>query len=165
VRRVGGLLVRAEQSGANAVLVTCSSIGECVDHAGAFVSIPVRRIDAPMAASAVRRGGPIAVAATLQSTLNPTVALLRNEAQRRGKRPRIKIALFDKAFQALSHGDLNHHDQIVQNGLLRLTAQCSTLVLAQASMARVAASLDIPADVKVLVSPESGVAQMKRLMA
>ena len=64
-RRVTGLVVRAEQAGADAALITCSSIGGCADIAARLVSIPVRRIDRPMAAQAVRRGGTVAVAATL----------------------------------------------------------------------------------------------------
>ena len=52
-RTVSDLVVSAERSGADAVLITCSSISPCVDVARRLVSIPVFKIDEPMALEAV----------------------------------------------------------------------------------------------------------------
>lgn len=165
MRRVVNLVVQAEAGGADAVLVTCSSIGSCVEPAAKLVSIPVRRIDTPMAAAAVRRGGRLAVAATVRTTLEPTVALIRELAARRGKRVRIEPALFSKAFQAVTSGKPELHDKILRKGLAKLAGACGTIVLAQASMARALPSLDLPRGVKILTSPETGIAQMRRARA
>ena len=164
VRRVTGLVVRAERGGADAALITCSSIGECAEAASRLVSIPVRRVDAPMAAAAVRRGGTVGVAATLPTTLQPTMGLLRDEARRRKRRIRIVTALFDEAFRAVVSGHPERHDAILRKGLARLMARCRTVLLAQASMARVVPSLEIPKGTKILTSPETGVAQMARVL-
>jgi len=165
VRRVCDLVILAERGGADAVLVTCSSIGPAVDAARGLVAIPVRRVDGPMAASAARRGGRIGVAATVATTLEPTAALIRDESRRRGKRVRIIRALFAGAFDARMAGDPARHDEIVRRGLAELAERVDTIVLAQATMARVASKLDLPARVRVLSSPESGVRQMRRLLA
>lgn len=164
VQRVCELVVLAERGGADAVLITCSSLGPSLEAAARLVRVPVRRIDAPMAAQAVRRGGRVAVAATVRSTLDPTVSLIRAEAGRRNKRLRVETALFAKAFDARVAGNPDEHDRILEKGLSALAARCRTLVLAQASMARVAAKLSLPKGVKLLTSPESGIAQMKRLL-
>ena len=52
------------------------SISPCADDAKELVDIPVIKIDEAMARSAVAQGERIGVAATLRSTLDPTVALL-----------------------------------------------------------------------------------------
>lgn len=52
--RVAGHLRHLADSGADAVLVTCSSIGEAAEEAAAALRIPVIRVDAAMAAESVR---------------------------------------------------------------------------------------------------------------
>ncbi len=76
-RHVGHLI----DSGATAVLVTCSSIGEAAESAAAEVSVPVLRVDEPMAREAASTGGRITVLATLRSTLAPTTKLIRRYAE------------------------------------------------------------------------------------
>jgi Asp/Glu/hydantoin racemase len=67
--------------GAVAVLATCSSIGPAVVIVSQLVDVPVLRIDEPMASAAIETGRRIGVLATVASTLNPTVDLLRRRAQ------------------------------------------------------------------------------------
>ncbi|WP_347977862.1 hypothetical protein [Microbacterium sp. ProA8] len=70
--------------GATAVLVTCSSIGEAATDAAAAVGVPLVRVDAAMAAEAVRRAragqGRVLVLATLAATLGPTSRLVEAAA-------------------------------------------------------------------------------------
>lgn len=161
-RRVAAYAGFAEESGAAAVLVTCSSIGEAAEEARAEVGIPVYRVDAPMAAeadAAAAAGGRIGVLATLAATLGPTRDLLRREA--RGPRE-IRESVCPGAFEALRNGDADRHDAIVAAEARRLAAEVDVLVLAQASMARVVATL--PADqvpATILTSPRSGVRQLR----
>lgn len=158
-RRVAAYAGYAEESGAAAVLVTCSSIGEAAEEARAEVGIPVYRVDAPMAAEAVAGGGRIGVLATLAATLGPTRDLLRREA---GGPREIRESVCPGAFEALRNGDADRHDAIVAAEARRLAAEVDMLVLAQASMARVVATL--PADqipARILTSPRSGVRQLR----
>src|SRR4029453_3870581 len=85
----------AEESGAQALLVSCSSIGEAPTAAQDFVSLPVLRIDTPMAGLAVESGARIGVLATLSATLGPTTRLVRDSAQRRNKKPAITARTVD----------------------------------------------------------------------
>lgn len=159
-RRVAAYAGYAEESGAAAVLVTCSSIGEAAEEARASVGIPVYRVDAPMAAEAVATGGRVGVLATLAATLRPTGDLLRRESG--AASPEIVESVCPGAFEALRSGDTERHDAIVGAEVRRLAAEVDVLVLAQASMARVVANLpagEVPA--RVLTSPRSGVRQLR----
>ncbi|WP_200210994.1 aspartate/glutamate racemase family protein [Micromonospora coerulea] len=161
-RRVAAYAAFAEESGATAVLVTCSSIGEAAEQARAEVGIPIYRVDEPMAAQAVTAGGRIGVLATLAATLQPTRDLLRRTAGERGEPCKIRESVCPGAFDALRDGDASRHDEIVAAEVCRLAAEVDVLVLAQASMARVVDRL--PAEqvpVPVLTSPRSGVRQLR----
>jgi len=56
--RVASHLRHLADSGADAILVTCSSIGEAAEAAAASLDIPVVRVDAAMAAEAARLASP-----------------------------------------------------------------------------------------------------------
>src|ERR1700744_4684953 len=79
-RRVASHIAAAEAAGADAILVTCSSIGPAVEAAAFFTGVPLLRVDQPMADQAVRTGARIGVIATLPTTLNPTTDLVHRRA-------------------------------------------------------------------------------------
>jgi Asp/Glu/hydantoin racemase len=165
-RRVAGYAAFAEESGAEAVLVTCSSIGEAAEHARAEVNIPIYRVDEPMAEQAVAAGRRVGVLATLTATLQPTVNLLRRNAGADGQRHEFRESVCPGAFDALQGGDADRHDEIVAAEARRLAGEVDVLVLAQASMARVLERL--PAGeiaVPVFTSPRSGVRQLRAFAA
>lgn len=150
----------------SAVLVTCSSIGEAAEQARAHVRIPVHRIDEPMAAEAVAAGRRIGVLATLSATLQPTRDLLLRKAAEQEEPPLIQESVCPGAFEALRSGATGEHDAVVAAEVRRLAAEVDVLVLAQASMARVADAL--PADevpVPVLTSPRSGLRPLRSFAA
>jgi Asp/Glu/hydantoin racemase len=65
-------VLSAVDAGADAVLVTCSSIGPAVEATRPFCPVPLFRIDEEMADRAIATGPRIGVLATLKSTLEPT---------------------------------------------------------------------------------------------
>jgi Asp/Glu/hydantoin racemase len=156
----------AEESGARALLVSCSSIGEAATAVQDFVSIPVLRIDTPMAELAVLSGDRIGVLATLFATLGPTTRLVQDSAKRQNKKPTITARKVDGAFYALRAGDRAMHDRLLLAAFSDLAAECDVVVLAQASMARVIEhTLDQPGGPTVLASPDSGMTQLSALFA
>jgi Asp/Glu/hydantoin racemase len=134
--------VAAESAGADFVLVTCSSIGPAVEVVATMVDIPVLRVDQPMADRAVSLGPRIGVTATLPTTLAPTADLIERRAAAAGRQIQIKSRLCAGAFESLMNGDPARHDAMVAAALQELAAEVDVIVLAQASMARVADSLD-----------------------
>ena len=169
-RRVCELIVRAEQGRADVIMLTCSSISPCVDVGRPLVSVPVLKVDEPMADKAVRLAtksaqvGIIGVAATVPTTLRPTVALIRERAAARKRRVRIPTALCSAAFQAGQAGHTQKHDALVSRGIERLAKRCKVVVLAQASMARVLPSLASVEGVTVLSSPRLAVMHARRFL-
>lgn len=165
-RRVVDHIMSAADSGAVAVLATCSSIGPAVEIASQLVDVPVLRIDEPMALAAIESGRRIGVLATVISTLNPTVDLLRRCAQRLEKDVELTPVLRDAAFTAMRSGDGARHDEIIGEALMDLAVDVDVIVLAQASMARVVATLEPGAlSVPVFSSPRSGMAGLASALA
>jgi Asp/Glu/hydantoin racemase len=162
-RRLIGMVESAGLAGADAVLVTCSSIGEAVTTAAKLFDFPVLRVDEAMAEEAIERGNRIGILATLQTTLEPTASLVRRKGN--GKGIEIVDHLCEGAFTALMAGDSKTHDEIVKGALLNEMRGTDVVVLAQASMARVVAAME-PGVLKmpVLSSPELGVQRMAEVL-
>ncbi len=153
-RRVAQHVASAESAGADYILVTCSSIGRAVEMAAGLSSVPVLRVDQPMADQAVQIGVRIGVIATLPTTLEPTADLIERRAQKAGKRIELASMLCEGAFEALMSGDAPRHDATVARALQELSSRVDVIVLAQASMARVVEGL-APEErrVPILASP------------
>lgn len=165
-RRLVQHIASAQEAGADVAMVTCSSIGPAVEMSRPFVSIPVLRVDEPMADEAMRLGRRIGVAATLRTTLEPTVGLLRARADAMGKQIDVISRLCEGAFDAVVAGDAETHDTIVAGALQDLRSRVDVVVLAQASMARVADS--VPAggrSVPILSSPRLAVQNLAAVLA
>jgi aspartate/glutamate racemase len=142
-------------TGADAVMVTCSSIAEAAEAAAAAVDVPVLRVDRAMAERAVEIAGAgrVAVLATLPTTLGPTERLLRRLAA--GTGTVVDSTLVEGAVAARDAGDPDEHDRLVRSAVDRAAAGADVVVLAQASMA---AALDHRAapPVPVLESVSTG---------
>jgi Asp/Glu/hydantoin racemase len=126
--------------GVDAVLVTCSSVGDVVDEIASEVDVPVLRVDRAMAERAITLGSIVGVLATLPTTLAPTTTLVEAAAREAGRDITVVSRLCDGAFAALDRGDGARHDAIVAEELDRLAREVDVVVLAQASMARIAAA-------------------------
>lgn len=164
MRRLLGMIWSAVDAGAEAVLVTCSSLGSAIDAAQPFCPVPLVRIDKGMALEAVAGHARIGVLATLPSTLAPTAALIRVTAQETGAEScTIESRLCEGAFERLAQGDTEGHDQMVAEALTALAPQVDVIVLAQASMARAAGRC--AASIPILTSPEPGIAHLARVLA
>ncbi len=145
--------------GADAIVVTCSSLGTAVEATRLQCPVPLFRIDQGMAEEAVARGARIGVLATLNTTLAPTTALIKAVAARTGKTDRqITGRVCEGAFDLLQSGDVDGHDAAVAAALVKMAGEVDVIVLAQASMAR---AMERTAGEKincpVLTSPELGV--------
>ena len=143
----------ALDDGARMLLCTCSTLGTCADQ----MNDPrVLRIDRAMARRAVAKGGRVLVAACVASTLDPTVALLREPASP-GQRetPQIETLLMADLWPHFQLGEPMVYWQGIAERLRERASAFDCIVLAQASMAGAADLLsDLP--IPVLSSPRIG---------
>ena len=142
VDRLQQHIINAEQAGAELIMVTCSSLGPAIEAVESVANVPVKRVDRAMADRAVALGSKIGVIATVSTTLQPTADLIQRRAEAAGKSIEIILCLCEGALEKLLAGELETHDRMVKNKLTELMTQVDVIVLAQASMARVADQLD-----------------------
>ncbi|TXK46081.1 Asp/Glu/hydantoin racemase [Pontibacter qinzhouensis] len=164
-RRVVDYVGSAEAAGADYIMVTCSSIGAAVEAAAALTSVPVLRVDQPMADLAVQTGSRIGVIATLPTTLGPTSDLVKRRAAAAGKEIELTSKLCEGAFEALMSGDADKHDAMVAAALKDLSGQVDVILLAQASMARVVNGLDEETKrVPIIASPPQAIKHLATVL-
>jgi len=152
-RRMCTYVQAAEESGADAILSLCSSLGPTIDVARPLVNIPVIKIDDPMAEEAARSAKRIGVMATVLTTLGPTVDLIRSKASAMNKEIHIEPTLVEGAFQILMSGDRERHDRMVAEAAQKLASKVDVIVLAQASMTRLVPTLGQKTSLRILSSP------------
>ena len=164
-KRVVNYVSSAESAGADYILVTCSSIGRAVEAADWLTSVPVLRVDQPMADLAVQTGRRIGVVATLPTTLEPTSDLVLRRAKLARKEIELTSKLCEGAFQALMSGNAALHDEMVASALRELSAKVDVILLAQASMARVVGTLtDEEKIVLIIASPPEAIKYLATIL-
>ena len=118
VERLAGHVREAALVGADAVLVTCSTVSPAVDGARAQALFPVLKIDEAMVAEAVRlaalSGGRIGVIATNPTTLAPTCALIEAHAAQAGIQVTTETYMVEGALGYLLKGNTDYHDVLVE---------------------------------------------------
>jgi len=141
----------AIQAADGPVLCSCTTIGEVAEAAGAT------RIDWPMMQEAVRIGGPVLMAYCLDSTAEPSEALLRRSFGESD--PQLICLKLEQHWPLFEAGDSDAFASALATDIKAALEQnqFSCVVLAQASMAGAAKVLRELTDVPVLASPEIAV--------
>jgi Asp/Glu/hydantoin racemase len=163
--RMVHLAQAAELAGVDVIFSACSSLGPAIDRAREVVSVPIIKIDDAMARKAVRLGSRIGVMATVPTTLDPTIDLIQDQAARAGTTVTTFPFLCEGAFELLMSGDRAGHDALVLDGAKALAPQVDLIVLAQASMSRLAPVLSQATGMEVLSSPRLAVEDLRELLA
>lgn len=153
VRRIATQMALAQEAGAEVILFTCSSTSPAVDAVRPLADVPIVKIDDAMAARAVELGPRIGLLCTSQTTVGPSEGLIRDHAAIQGREVTITPLVENDAYFALRNGDRAGHDAAVKAAAGRLAGAVDVIVLAQASMAHLAAELGETLPVPVLESP------------
>ncbi len=148
-------LLRDLSAQADAVLLTCSTLGPAVESASRDVAAPVLRVDAALAAEAVKAGGQVVVLCAVATTVEPTRRLF--EAAARATGAQIGVEVVPQAWEAFKAGESDRYRALVARAAdAARDAGARQVALAQASMAGAAALL--PAERRPLTSPTVGLA-------
>lgn len=147
------LVKRATDSGAEAVLLTCSAYSPAVPEIQTRCPVPILSADDAMLRTALTLGSRIGVVATVEAAGPTTAQLLRDNAAETGRTVDVEVRVEPAAFAALKAGAVARHDELVRAQVAALLPHCDVIVLAQISMARALAG--VPAYAKpVLSSPD-----------
>ena len=122
---------------ADAVLCTCSTLGPVVDELRSSHSNLVR-IDRPMMERATGHAGTLFIAYCLDSTLRPTLELLRSILREQSKDNTITAVSCSEAWPCFERGDMDGLAEEISHRVgqaVRAEADPGCVVLAQASMA------------------------------
>jgi Asp/Glu/hydantoin racemase len=155
-QRMYSYMSNAQAMNADYILNACSSVGEAVDVLRGMIRTPIVKVDEAMALEASRIGKRIGVVATVKTTLEPTVRLIRKKAAEQKREVTVVEQVAEGAFEALLAGNNEQHDEILKRTIVGLADEVDVVVLAQVSMARLVPSLG-ETRVPVLSSPQSGV--------
>ena len=151
-------------TGANAILFTCSAFGVAIEAARGAVTVPVLKPNEAMFDEALEAGRSLGLLSTFPPSIPSMVRELEAEATRRAARISIRSATIADAMSALQAGDAERHDRLITEATAEFK-DCDVLMLAQFSMARAAARLPRRSGQRVLTSPDSAVARLKRELA
>ena len=153
----------AEMTGADLIVVTCSTLTPVVNMIRPFVRVPLIAIDDAMGRKAVTYGEKILILATAGSTREPLTDKLLAEAEKIGKQVRIDFRDNAEAFQAMKAVQMDRHDAL----LLEMAKEISgydCVVLAQASMAHLDKKIEEICKIPVLSSPTLCLEQVKETL-
>jgi len=164
IRRMVHLAQAAEDAGVDLIFSACSSLGPSMDVARKMVDTPIIKIDDAMTQKAVTLASTIGVMATVPTTLPPTIGLLNEQSVIQGKKIETRQYLVEGAWGVLMSGDRPRYEKMVADGAKVLAPQVDLIVLAQASMSRLAPMLATEVEKEVLSSPRLAVEYVKSLL-
>ena len=158
-RRIAALAQYGIDSGANAVLYTCSAFGEAIEAVKRAQKVPVLRPNEAMLSEALLLGRRIGMLATFA----PTVPALEGELRALDPQVSVNSVCVPEAMTALEAGDGATHDRLLALAAPQLGI-CDAVILAQFSTARAREAVARAVSCPVLTSPDSAVRRLKELV-
>lgn len=143
------------------ILFTCSAFGAAIDEVATRYDVPVMKPNEAVLDAALAQGGRVGLLATHPQTLPDMTAEMESLAAERSVAMTVVPLLVEGAWADLGAGRRDAHDRAVVAAAPRL-GDCGCIVLAQFSMAPLAAEIGANTGLTVLTSPHAAVAEMKR---
>jgi aspartate/glutamate racemase len=138
----------------DAVILTCSTLGPIAGDVATSASVPVLRVDAALAAAAMRAGRRVVALCAVETTVAPTRLLF--EAAAAEKSATVEIRLVHGAWKAFKAGRIaDYHALIAEAADQAFRGGAEIVALAQASMAGAA---ELCREGSPLTSPAVGLA-------
>lgn len=151
----------AQESGAEGIIVTCTSVNEATKIIRPFLDIPIINIEEPVAEMAVEKGKKIGILATLPTSPAAIGRVIQEKADEQGKEIEIVSRVIAGAFDVLCAGDREKHDKMVRDELYKLAEEVDVIAFAQISMSLLKFdSVKVP----VCMIGASGFERIKQLM-
>lgn len=159
-RRIVNYAFMAENAGADAVMVTCTTVNEASALARPMLKVPVFNIDEPMAEEALRTGSRFGIIGSVPTSPYATQRLLTQKAAELNKDITTQIVIEEAAYAALMAGRTEEHNTIIADAMDKLAKEVDVILLGQISLARVVYDPGKP----VLQVGKSGYAEAERIL-
>ena len=151
----------AEASGADGVLVTCTSVNEATKFIRPLMNIPILNIEEPVAEMAVKNGKKIGILGSIPTSPAALGRVVQEKAAELGKEIELVPVVAEGAFDVLCAGDVKKHDEMVCESLEKLAKEVDVIAFSQISMSLI----DLPeTEVPVYRIGESGFQKIKEMM-
>lgn len=149
-----------ELTGADIIVVTCSTLTPIVELIRPFIKVPLIAIDDQMSKEAVKRGDKILILATAISTKEPLTKKLIGDANKINKNVSVDFMVNSEAFEAMKAVNMKLHDELLLSVAKDIKGY-DCVVLAQASMAHLDKKIEEVCGVPVLSSTSLCLEQIK----
>ena len=153
-------LKNAELTGADLIVVTCSTLTPHLPYLRPLISVPVIAIDDAMSKKAVSLGKKILVMATAGSTVQGTCDKLLADAEEAGVEVEIESMVFPDAFEAMKKQEMDLHDELLLKAAKNISGY-DCIVLAQASMAHLDHEIELMTEIPTVSSPRLCMEQVR----
>jgi hypothetical protein len=150
--------------GADAILFTCSAFGPAIEAARDAVAVPVLKPNEAMFDEALAAGTRFGLISTFEPSIPSMVRELEDMGGTRGHTIAVRTATVAGAMADLQAGNAERHDRLIAEATVAF-GDVEVLMLAQFSMARAAAAIPAVAGRRLLTSPDSAVARLRRELA
>jgi len=165
VERLRALAVFAEESGAEAILLTCTAFGRLVDVVQSSVTCPVLSVLEVMVDEALTLCGSIGIVGSHPGTLESASRMLREQACLEGREIDIKTSLCPGAFDAMRRDDWATHNRIVLAALQELAQQVDVILAPQPSIERTVVEFaESHPEVLILTSPRLSALRLRQVL-
>jgi len=164
IARLRALVSAAAESGAEAVLLTCTAFGRLVDDIQSAAGCPVLAVLEVMVEEALKLRGTVGVISSHPATLS-FAQVLRQQASLEGRTLDVRVRACTGAFEAMQRGDRATHDRIVHETLKDFVTQVDVVVAPQPSIeATIQEFARLNPAVPVLTSPRVSVLRLKQTL-
>lgn len=151
----------AADTGSDALLFTCSAFGPAIERVAEDLrSIPVLKPNEAMFEEALAYGDRIGMLATFQPSIPPMTQEFANMAEIRGSDATLECVWVEGAMDALRHGDVEAHNQLIAREASNLS-ECDAVMLAHFSTAQAYSGVSAVLECPILSSPGSAVRKLK----
>jgi hypothetical protein len=165
VERLRTLASFAQESGAEAILLTCTAFGRLVDDVQSAVTCPVLSVLEIMVDEALTLPGAIGIIGSHPGTLETASRMLGEQACLEGRDIDVTTRLCPGAFDAMRRDDWATHNRIVLSALQELAQQVDVVLAPQPSIERAVLEFaDSHPGVLILTSPRLSVLRLKQAL-
>jgi Asp/Glu/hydantoin racemase len=154
----------AQEAGVDGILVTCSTMSPCVDDFKPFVTVPVVKIDEPVAEKVVRLAETIGLLTTAESVLKSVEPLFLAKAESLGRSITLERFVLSDLWPLAARDRAAFH-RAVGEAATEAARRCQAVVITQVSMAGGWEYVEPSVKERVFATPGYAVRALRQILA